>query len=127
MLAVNDTLPAEETPRDRLALLLKRFSAIPALPRGLSDAMGCQVAIGDKIIALGADYLLALRGDQPTLEADVAEYFRSAPSDEGVVNTTVEKGYGRIETRTYLASAKVDWMLRQELSRPAALRRSACS
>ena len=74
------------------------------------DAMGCQVAIADKIVALGADYLLALKGNQPTLEADVAEYFRTAPSDEVVVKTTVEKGHGRIETRTYIASAKVDWI-----------------
>jgi|SRR5208337_629566 len=29
MLAVNDTILAEETPRDRLALLLKHFSEIP--------------------------------------------------------------------------------------------------
>ena len=74
------------------------------------DAMGCQVESADKIVALGADYLLALKGNQPTLEADVAEYFRTAPSDEVVVKTTVEKGHGRIETRTYIASAKVDWI-----------------
>jgi predicted transposase YbfD/YdcC len=36
------------------------------------DAMGCQVAIADKIVALGADYLLAFKFNQPTLEADVA-------------------------------------------------------
>ena len=29
------------------------------------DAMGCRVAIADKIVALGADYLLALKGNQP--------------------------------------------------------------
>src|SRR5271166_1681772 len=62
-----------------------------------------QVEIADKIVALGADYLLALKGNQPTLEADVAEYFRTAPSDEVVVKTTVEKGHGRIATRTYVA------------------------
>src|SRR5208337_4867723 len=39
-----------------------------------------------------------------------AEYFRTAPSDEVVVKTTVEKGHGRIETRTYIASANVDWI-----------------
>jgi hypothetical protein len=32
--------------------------------------MGCQVEIADKIAALEADYLLALKGNQPTLEAD---------------------------------------------------------
>ena len=37
--------------------------------------------IAEKIVALGADYLLALKGNQPTLAADVAEYFRTAPND----------------------------------------------
>ncbi len=74
------------------------------------DAMGCQVEIADKIVAHKADYLLALKGNQPTLEADVADYFGTAPADELVTKTTVEKGHGRIETRTYTASNVVDWI-----------------
>src|SRR5467141_918667 len=74
------------------------------------DAMGCQVEIADRIVAHKADYLLPLKGNQPTLEADVEDYFRTAPADELVSKTTVEKGHGRIETRTYTASSKVDWI-----------------
>src|ERR1700676_3939374 len=74
------------------------------------DAMGCQVAIADKIVAHKADYLLALKGNQPTLEGDVVDYFRTAPAAELVTKTTVEKGHGRIETRTYTASKAVDWI-----------------
>ena len=73
------------------------------------NAMGCQVAIADKIVEHQADCLLALKGNQPTLEAEVADYFRSAPAEEVVSKTVVEKGHGRIETRTYTASSKVDW------------------
>ena len=75
------------------------------------DAMGCQVEIADKIVAHQADYLLALKGNQPTLEAEVADYFRTAPAAELVTKTTVEKGHGRIETRTYSASSEVDWIV----------------
>src|ERR1700688_1862248 len=75
------------------------------------DAMGCQVEIADKIVAHGADYLLALKANQPTLEAEVAEYFRTVPKNEVVTKTTVEKGHGRIETRCYTASQRVDWIL----------------
>ena len=75
------------------------------------DAMRCQVEIADKILAHGADYLLALKGNQPTLEADVAAYFRTASKAELVSKTTVEKGHGRIETRTYTASSCVDCIL----------------
>jgi predicted transposase YbfD/YdcC len=82
------------------------------------DAMGCQVDIADKIVDYKADYMLALKGNQPTLEADVEDYFRTAPADE-VVSTKpiVEKGHGRIETRTYTASSKVDW-IKSERSYP---------
>ena len=72
------------------------------------DAMGCQVAIA---VEHQADYLLALKGNQPTLEAEVAEFFRSAPVQEVVGKTVVEKGHGRIETRTYTASSKIDWIV----------------
>jgi predicted transposase YbfD/YdcC len=74
------------------------------------DAMGCQVEIAEAILAHQADYLLALKGNQPTLEADVLDYFRTAPKAELVTKTTVEKGHGRIETRTYTASNVVDWI-----------------
>lgn len=75
------------------------------------DAMGCQVEIAAKIIAHKADYLLALKGNQPTLEGDVETYFTDAPESELVTKTTVEKGHGRIETRTYTASGNVAWIL----------------
>lgn len=75
------------------------------------DAMGCQVEIADKIVAHKADYLLSLKGNQPTLEADVKTYFADAPATETVTKTSVEKGHGRIETRFYTASSDVDWIV----------------
>jgi len=75
------------------------------------DAMGCQVAIADKIVAHKADYLLALKGNQPTLEADVEDYFGTAPANELATKTSLEKGHGRIETRIYTASRNVDWIV----------------
>jgi predicted transposase YbfD/YdcC len=74
------------------------------------DAMGCQVDIADKIVSHKADYLLALKGNQPTLEADAESYFDTAPATELVSKSSVEKGHGRIETRVYTASSAVDWI-----------------
>jgi len=74
------------------------------------DAMGTQVEIADKIVELGADYLLPLKGNQPTMEAEVVDYFETAPQDELVTKTTVEKGHGRVETRIAKASKTVDWI-----------------
>jgi predicted transposase YbfD/YdcC len=42
-----------------------------------NDAMGCQINIAKKIISKEADYLLALKGNQPMLEERVAEKFNS--------------------------------------------------
>lgn len=74
------------------------------------DAMGTQVEIADKILEHKADYLLPLKGNQANLESEVEDYFRTAPADEIVTKTTVEKGHGRIETRSYAASSVVDWI-----------------
>jgi len=74
------------------------------------DAMGTQVEIAAKIVAHKADFLLALKGNHPILESEVASYFDTAPSHELVTKTTVEKGHGRIETRLYAASQNVAWI-----------------
>ena len=50
------------------------------------DAMGCQVEIAAKIVAHKADFLLPLKGNQPTLEAEVEAYFETAPAEELVSN-----------------------------------------
>jgi predicted transposase YbfD/YdcC len=90
---------------DQLALSNQLEGALVTI-----DAMGCQVEIANKIVAHGADYLLALKGNQPTLETDVVSYFETAPAEELAVKTTIEKGHGRIETRAYTASGVVDWI-----------------
>ena len=55
------------------------------------DAMGCQVDIAQKISDAKAHYVLALKGNLPTLEANVTAYFDTAPAEENVATTTVEK------------------------------------
>ena len=39
------------------------------------DAMGCQIAIAEKILARGGDYLLTLKGNHPLAHAAVVEHF----------------------------------------------------
>ena len=97
------------------------ITAIPALLRVLDlagatvtiDAMGCQTAIAAQIVAQGADYVLALKKNQPTLYEEVAftftqerrEAFAATPPGTWETLTTVEKGHGRLETRQH-------WVLR---------------
>jgi len=68
------------------------------------DAMGCQTKIAEQIIAQGGDYVLALKGNQGTLAAEVEEAFIDADARDyaGVATEVVETaGHGRIETRRY--------------------------
>jgi predicted transposase YbfD/YdcC len=70
------------------------------------DAMGTQKAIAEQIIDSGADYVLALKGNQETLHQAVIDYI-----DEQIENDfahvkarqhlTQETGHGREETRSY--------------------------
>jgi predicted transposase YbfD/YdcC len=70
-----------------------------------TDAMGCQISIAEKIVSKEADYLLALKGNQPKLEERVEEKFNSI-SNHGPKPFLVEeyceetnKRHGRLEKR----------------------------
>ena len=56
--------------------------------------------IAQSILDAKADYLLAVKDNQPTLHADVKSYFETAPSEEVEQVETVGKDHGRIEVRT---------------------------
>jgi hypothetical protein len=45
-----------------------------------TDAMGCQKAIAETIVAGGGDYILAGKDNQPTLHAEIQAAFAQAPS-----------------------------------------------
>ncbi len=65
------------------------------------DAMGCQTAIAEKIIKQGADYVLALKGNQGNLSEEVEQLF-NYDGNSGLKEQTIEEvnsGHGRVETR----------------------------
>src|SRR5947208_78352 len=79
------------------------------------DAMGCQRAIAKQIIDKKADYLLALKGNQGSLRADV-EVFAAEQKARNFADTrisqdtTIDGDHGRIETRTTTVIHDVDWL-----------------
>jgi len=85
------------------------ITAIPALLELLEvkgciitiDAMGCQTAIAEKIVAQGADYVLALKGNQGELNDEVKQLFAQKENSELKEQSVeeVDSGHGRIETR----------------------------
>ena len=91
------------------------ITAIPVLLRLVDikgtiitiDAMGTQKAIAEQIVDNGADYVLALKGNQETLHQEVMDYIEEqAKNDFADVKArrhiTHETGHGRDEIRSYL-------------------------
>ena len=71
------------------------------------DAMGTQKAIAEQIVESGADYVLALKGNQGTLHDAVIAYIDKQSQDDFAKakarrHLTQETGHGREETRRYI-------------------------
>jgi len=74
------------------------------------DAMGTQKEIARRIVGQGADYVLALKGNQTSLHEDAELFFADpvlAASCAGAQDR--DAGHGRIEERSCRA-AKADWL-----------------
>jgi predicted transposase YbfD/YdcC len=100
------------------------ITALPRLLRLLAlegcvvtiDAMGCQRAIAARVQAQGADYVLALKANQPTLHATVVAAFAEAHATDPTAwhpaeqdrALTLDKGHGRLERRRYTALSDPD-------------------
>lgn len=89
------------------------ITAIPELLKLLNldgctvtiDAMGCQKEIAAQIREQKGHYVLALKGNQSGLEADMSQLMLEAidleaPQKTGTIHETREKGHGRYEERT---------------------------
>jgi predicted transposase YbfD/YdcC len=75
------------------------------------DAMGCQRKIAGKIRDRKADYILAVKPNQPTLYERVGAAIAEALEGDAAAldeHETAEKGHGRRETRTYAVVAAPD-------------------
>jgi predicted transposase YbfD/YdcC len=83
--------------------------------------MGCNPNIAESILDAEADYLLAVKDNQPTLHADIKSYFDTAPCAEVERCETIGKEHGRLEIRTHSVSHSVDWIA-SERSYPGAPR-----
>ena len=79
------------------------------------DAMGCQKAIAQDITDQGADYVLALKENHPTLYDDVTVFFDEAQTTEfaeieHAYQETVDGDHGRIEIRRYWITSDIEWL-----------------
>jgi len=95
-----------------IPILLERLAENDGLKGALVsvDAIAANAKIAEKIAAVGAHYLLAVKANQPSLRAETEAAFAAA--DENALETSIEhdKGHGRIEQRTVSVLADVDWL-----------------
>lgn len=79
------------------------------------DAMGGQQTIAGTIVAQAADYLLALKGNQPELFHAVGKSFEVRLDAKQKLThyaylRTVEAAHGRIETRQHWMTEAIGWL-----------------
>ena len=80
-----------------------------------SDALNTQKNIAGQIVTGGGDYLLAVKGNHPTLERSlkvnldemILETFKDV---EHVYHQSTDGGHGRIDTRSVWATDRIDWL-----------------
>lgn len=82
------------------------------------DAMGTQTAIAEKIKKKGADYVLAVKENQPALYTEIQEYFGDNKfceemETQGNYLKTTEKAHNQVEIREYYQTDSIKWMSEQ--------------
>jgi len=79
------------------------------------DAIGCQKAIARTIRQRGADYLLAVKDNQPALRQDIELFFaeqraRGFADCAALFHETVDNDHGRLELRRHWSIGDVAWL-----------------
>ncbi len=92
--------------------LLERLAAGGGLKGAIVtiDAIACNGAVAKAVRQAGADYLLAVKANQPTLRDEIELAFKDAAPAALSRVADVDKGHGRIETRTVTVAREVDWL-----------------
>ena len=103
--------------------LLERLAADGGLKGAIVtiDAIACNGAVAKAVREAGAHYLLAVKANQPTLRDEIERFFKDAAPSLLSRVVDVDKGHGRIATRTVTVAREVDW-LGGELRFPGELR-----
>ena len=107
----------------------QKSNEIPAIPKLLEqlniaghiisvDAMDTQTAVASKIREKKADYLMAVKGNQSSLQKEIVDQFHFATTqsvkEKGLgwdLYEQVDKANGRVTTRRVGVTQQIDWMV----------------
>ena len=74
------------------------------------DAAGCQKRIVERILRRGAGYVISLKGNQSTMHDEIRAFMQDPAFRKKFRKaTTVDKGHGRVETRTCWQTDDIGW------------------
>lgn len=107
-----EAVPSKANELTAIPILLARLAEQGGLRGALVsiDAIATNAAIARAIRDAGADYLLAVKANQPSLRAEVEACFEAAPPGTLDTHTTHDKGHGRIERRVVSVVREVNWL-----------------
>ena len=79
------------------------------------DAMGCQTDIAKVIVNKKAEYVLAVKGNQPILYEDIRLYFEDSELlAECLYTRKLEKAHGNSELREYWQTEDISWLTQKK-------------
>lgn len=95
-----------------IPILLERLAASGMLAGALVsiDAIASNPGIAQAILDHEADYLLAIKANQPSLHAEIERFFADPDAGPVEIHRDIDKGHGRIEERICRVSRQVDWL-----------------
>ncbi|MGC8476264.1 MAG: ISAs1 family transposase [Acetobacteraceae bacterium] len=107
-----EAVPDKASERAAIPVLLARLAEQDGLRGALVsiDAIATNGTIAKAIRDAGADYLLAVKANQPSLRAEIEACFTDALPGSVETHTAHGKGHGRVEQRTTRVMREVDWL-----------------
>lgn len=111
LVLAQEAVPDKASELAAIPVLLERLGADDGLKGALVsiDAVATNADIARAIAAQGADWLLAVKANQPTLRAEVEAAFAAAAGTLDTC-TDLDKGHGRIEERRTAVLRDTDWL-----------------
>ena len=110
LVLAQEAVPDKGSELAAIPVLLERLGAEDGLKGALVsiDAIATNADVAKAITAQGADYLLAVKANQPTLRAEVEAAFAEAGDLD--THLCLDKGHGRIEERRTTVLRETDWL-----------------
>jgi predicted transposase YbfD/YdcC len=111
LVLAQEAVPDKASELAAIPPLLERLGAEDGLKGALVsiDAIATNAEVARAIAAQGADWLLAVKANQPSLRAEVEAAFAEA-DDRLETHADLDKGHGRIEERRTSVLRELDWL-----------------